>query len=304
VDASLLGSNDTFVFDGSHETNGRFVVAGGAGADTISGGSGDDALTGGLGNDYFRPGAGNDTVTAGDGNDTISLGAYLTSADHIYGGAGSDKVYLSGDYASTPLVFGASTMTNVERIVLGGGHSYSLTTNDATVAAGQTLTVDASLLGANDTFVFDGSHETNGNFILYAGSGVDVLTGGAGADTFVYTSASQSTGSHFDTLHGFDFSLDKFNLQGTVNGIDGSVQSGALSAENFDTDLAGDITAAQLGAHHAVLFTPDSGSSSLAGQTFLIVDANGIAGYQAGEDFVFHLDDPGHLASLGTGDSV
>lgn len=42
-----------------------------------------------------------------------------------------------------------------------------------------------------------------------------------------------------------------------------------------------------LTAGHAVFFTPDSGS--LAGQLFLVVDGNGTAGYQAGQDFVILL---------------
>ena len=42
---------------------------------------------------------------------------------------------------------------------------------------------------------------------------------------------------------------------------------------------------AGLGAGQAVWFAPDAGD--LAGTIFLVVDANGIAGYQAGEDYVF-----------------
>jgi hypothetical protein len=49
---------------------------------------------------------------------------------------------------------------------------------------------------------------------------------------------------------------------------------------------------------HAVLFTPDGGT--LAGHTFLVVDVNGMAGYQAGEDYVFQLESASNLASLST----
>jgi hypothetical protein len=48
------------------------------------------------------------------------------------------------------------------------------------------------------------------------------------------------------------------------------------------------VGSGQLGAGHALIFTPASGT--LAGDHFLIVDANGVAGYQAGQDFVFLLD--------------
>jgi hypothetical protein len=52
----------------------------------------------------------------------------------------------------------------------------------------------------------------------------------------------------------------------------------------------------QLGIDHAVLFTPDSGD--LAGDTFLIVELNGTAGYQASQDLVIKLDHPSHINHL------
>ena len=36
-----------------------------------------------------------------------------------------------------------------------------------------------------------------------------------------------------------------------------------------------------------MLYAPDAGD--LAGKLFLVVDANGVAGYQEGEDYVFAL---------------
>ncbi|MEJ1970005.1 MAG: bluetail domain-containing putative surface protein [Rhizomicrobium sp.] len=74
----------------------------------------------------------------------------------------------------------------------------------------------------------------------------------------------------------------------TVAAIDPELFGGALSAASFDTDLAAAVDATKLAAHHAVLFTPNAGGD--AGSTFLVVDANGVAGYQAGQDFVFEVD--------------
>jgi hypothetical protein len=53
-----------------------------------------------------------------------------------------------------------------------------------------------------------------------------------------------------------------------------------------------------LHAGDAVLFTASAGS--LAGHTFLVVDANGIAGYQAESDAVVQLQNGVNLSSLST----
>ena len=74
-----------------------------------------------------------------------------------------------------------------------------------------------------------------------------------------------------------------------------------MSAASVDAGLAAAIGPSQLAGHHAVLFTPTSGD--LAGHNFLIVDANGTAGYQSGQDFVIDLHSA-NLASLSTGDFI
>ncbi len=49
------------------------------------------------------------------------------------------------------------------------------------------------------------------------------------------------------------------------------------------------MTAARLPVGQAVLFDPNAGNLNQPGMTYLIVDANGIAGYQAGADYVIEL---------------
>ena len=66
---------------------------------------------------------------------TSSTGASLTAADTVDGGSGADTLNLNGDYGAG-LTLGATTLANVENIVLAWGHSYNLTTNDGNVAAG------------------------------------------------------------------------------------------------------------------------------------------------------------------------
>src|SRR5262249_47888283 len=119
-DANALGATNSLTLDLSAETNGRASVAGGAGADDIT------------------LGAGHDTVHAGDGDDTVHVGKNFDSGDLIDGGLGTDTLTLKGDYTSA---LADTDLVNVERMVLGAGHNYILSTDDGVVGAGQTFTV-------------------------------------------------------------------------------------------------------------------------------------------------------------------
>jgi len=311
VDASALGAGNRFVFDGSAETDGRFSFADGAGNDTLRGGAQADVFTVTHG--------GSDTVAGGAGDDVISLGGAFDANDAIDGGAGKDTVVLDGDY-SGGVAFRNLTLANVEVLRLAAGHSYDLTANSYNVAGGTSLTVDGTALGASDAAAFDGAAAKSGAFILKGGSGNDVLTGGAhndiligglgadllsgggGADRFTYKSAAESTGAGFDTISDFDAASDLVDLPFKLAHINTAVASGALSAATFDADLSAAIGHGQLGTHHAVLFTASSGD--FAGDTFLIVDMNKVAGYQAGQDLVVMLDHPANIGSFGAGDFV
>jgi Ca2+-binding RTX toxin-like protein len=317
IDGSMRGHGTvevddgaTFVFDGSSSTNADQV--------NISSGTGSVSLTGGAGNDFF------------------SFTDNLAVTDRVDGGGGNDTLYLNGDY-SAGLHFGVTTLQNVENVTLAAGHSYALVFRDANLAAGQTMTVSGATLGADDTLNISAAAETDGSYAmkggagddrlvggahgntlsggagndnLIGGSGVDTFTGGAGADTitthggadvFVYASAADSTGLAHDAIGGFDASLDSIDLRFAVTAVDAAVQSGTLSAATFDTDLASAVGSAQLGIHHAVAFTATAGG--LQGHSFLVIDANGSAGYQAGQDIVIDVTG-GSLAGLSTANFI
>jgi Ca2+-binding RTX toxin-like protein len=143
----------------------------------------------------------------------------------------------------------------------------------------------------NDTLI-----GSNGNDTLIGGAGSDTMTGGAGNDTFVFASTSESTSATYDTIIGFDAVADKIDVAHSVLAVDPTVVTGSLSSASFDSDLASALTNTQLGAGHAVVFNPNAGS--LAGQTFLVVDTNGVAGYQASQDIVIHLDSTTNIAAI------
>jgi Ca2+-binding RTX toxin-like protein len=138
-----------------------------------------------------------------------------------------------------------------------------------------------------------------GNYVLSGLGGGDTMTVGAGHDSFVYGASSESTGTNFDTIHGFNALTDTFQLSTAVTGIDHAVTSGMLDAgANFDSELAADLNG-HLNADHAILFTATSGS--LSGHTFLIVETNGVAGYQNG-DLVIDVTGGIHLNGLSIAD--
>ncbi len=319
VDAGALGASNHLTFDGSAETNGRF---------SITGGLGNDLLTGGAGNDVFNLSkGGHDTAIGGGGTDRFTFAGNLDSADRINGGAGDDVVAVQGDYTVGTTLNG-TMLNSVERFVVGPGHNDSFTVDDTLIAAGKTFEVNASALSAASRLFFNGTGETDGHFHIIGGAAGDILmgggagdifdlghggndtvTGGGGADriiagpghdTFTYLGVSDSSSTVHDTIVGFDASLDKFDLDVSVTGYDGQV-SGAISGRTFDADLANAI-GNSLGAHHAIVVNATAGG--LEGHTYLIVDANGSAAYNAGADYVIDITGAANLASLGTANFI
>jgi Ca2+-binding RTX toxin-like protein len=302
---NITGSAYADVLTGDDNAN---VLIGGGGSDTINGGGGDDTI------DFTGTG----TVAGyGDsGDDTINVvgSGLLQTAARFDGGDGYDVLNVTGDY-STQVVLSASTIINIEDLHFGAGFNYSIKTNDGTVAAGQNMQIDASDLGSGNSLDFNGSRELDGSFTILGGAGNDTLVGSVNADTFngglgadhmttsggadefIYQSAAESTGLNHDIITGFDGSMDTFSLAQSVNAVDAAVTTGSLrGGAHFDADLAAAIGAGQLGAHDAVVFAPNAGN--YAGHTYLIVDANGVAGYQAGEDYVIELSNATNLGVL------
>lgn len=319
----------TFVlhFDGSAETDGHLEVF-----DNV----GDDVLIGGAKGDRFGISAGGDDIVhGGAGDDEIEAnfpGGHpenpgLTASDALDGGTGFDTLHIWGDF-STPFQFAPGTIGGIERILVDNGFDYDFTLDEANVLAGKTLFVDASALEASHMLRFI-SNQSDAHVDITGGAGADELYGGAlsdrieggagpdhlvglggadkliggpGGDLYDCGAAPQTTGPDYDTIVDFDATQDQFGVAHFVKGIDPTVSGGELRTGHFNGDLAAAIGSGQLARYHALLFVPDAGN--LAGHIFLIVDANGRAGYQAGGDYVLDLVKAHNLPDLTQADFV
>jgi Ca2+-binding RTX toxin-like protein len=307
VYAGDLASGQDLTFDGSAETNGTFQ---------ISSGDGDDTLTGGSLGDFFDTGAGQDAVAGGSGDDSIAFGTHFSTLDFFDGGGGNDSVFIDNKISGL-LTLSSATLKHVESLILGN-HSYNIATQDNLVAADAQLYIYQTTSDASFTLKFDGSAESNGSFAaiggigddhirtgqksdaLSGGGGADFLRGGSGNDFYFYGTPSESTGADYDTIYGFTPGGDGIVTNNHISDVETKVTHGSLSTASFDSDLAAAIGSGHMGAGRAVLFTPDAGT--LSGKTFLVVDDNGVAGYQAGEDFVFRMQAGNSLNSLSAAD--
>lgn len=84
INAHELSAGDNLTLDGSNETDGHFLMLGGAGGDTLIGGSGADTILGGGGDDFITGGIGADKLTGGAGIDTFVFngGSESSSTTH------------------------------------------------------------------------------------------------------------------------------------------------------------------------------------------------------------------------------
>jgi hypothetical protein len=244
------------------------VIRGRGGDDNLSGTSGDD--------EFLMFQGGNDTVHGGDGNDVFRFGATLTAADHIDGGNDHDTVILKGFYGGG-LTFAADTMVNVETLSLIGAFDYMLTTNDATVAAGATLTVKANGVVGGHALTFDGSAETDGHFRFVGSGGDDMLTGGGRSDLF-----NLSNGGN-DTAFGGGGN-DVFELGAMltpIDQIDGGAGRDTLELDGTynmalnATTITNIETIKLLGAHNYEFTSVDG---NVAAGATLTIDSSALAG--------------------------
>ena|GEM_PF-1733830 len=200
VNAALLRAADgvraaeTLTFNGSAETDGHYLMTGGAGGDTLTGGALADTISGGSGTDTLSGGGGNDTIYGG----TIAelpvaeggQGAVDDYADTIYGGDGDDVLHggagadiLHGEAGIDTLKGGAGDDTLYGGV--GGDWLYGGEGKDVLDAGDHG---DHLFGGTDDDFMRGGNNDD----LYYVGRGdghdvIDNFDASAGADRLQFT---------------------------------------------------------------------------------------------------------------------
>jgi hypothetical protein len=213
VNGQSLRAGEDFTFDGSAETDGKFLIYGGHGTDILKGGAGVDIF-------FFE-------------------GQRWGPNDKVDGGGGRDSVVISAGSGITHIEFAADSLINVESVSVNNRFasdptqkpSYELVLHNGNVTPGGNLILNAnSLVDPTQTVSFDGRAVVDGTLTMFAGAGNDVLiggagadllyggggkdnlTGGAGADLFQFRSASESSVANPDAVLDFQAGVDKIHL--------------------------------------------------------------------------------------------
>jgi Ca2+-binding RTX toxin-like protein len=291
VNAQSLLAGEDFTFDGSAETNGRFLVYGGFGIDTLTGGAGNDIF-------YFEAGR-------------------LGAGDKVNGGGGNDAVVISGAPAGTTgpaqIDIQPGTFTGIEALSFNGRFasepgarpSYDVVLRSGNIAPGATLIVNASSLDPTQSLNFEGGFVTDGLLQIFGGAGHDRLRGGAngdiihgggggdhligngGADTFRYLSVNESNGvTVLDLISFFETGADRIDLAAVdANKAAAGDQAFSWIGSNAFSGTAGELRAT---------FDAGSGRWTVQGD----VDGNGSA------EFVLLVEVFTGLAPLSASDFV
>ncbi|MCC6965849.1 MAG: putative Ig domain-containing protein [Nitrospira sp.] len=255
------------------------TLVGNSGANVLNGGTGADGMSGGAGDDtYVRDNAG-DTVTenTNEGLDTVqssltyTLGANvenltLTGTTAINGTGNALDNILTGNSAANVLTGGAGNDT----YVVGTGDTVTELANAGidTVQSSLTYTLGANVenLTLTGTTAINGTGNALDN-LLMGNSAANVLTGGAGNDTYIVgtgDTVTEAASAGTDTVQSavawtLGANLENLTLIGTaaVNGT-GNTANNILAGNSANNMLSG------LGGNDTYLYSRGGGQDTVS----------------------------------------
>lgn len=260
----VFGSDQTDTITGDDNANelygldGNDTINGLGGNDYLSGGEGIDTINGGDGNDTILGDPGADTIDGGDGLDYVNyvlsasginidmgVGTYsggdaqgdnLVNIEGIYGSELNDTI--TGD-ADNNIIAGFAGADNLD-----GGDGFDTLAYHFSPGAVTVSLLNGTASGGDaqgDTFTnferLDGSDfadtltgDANDN-VLNGFGGTDILSGGAGDDTFL---ALQTDGSHLDQFDGgTGYDIVRFTGNSTVTPY--SINLASINATDIES---------------------------------------------------------------------
>jgi RTX calcium-binding nonapeptide repeat (4 copies)/Peptidase M10 serralysin C terminal len=179
--------------------SGNDQIYAGTGDQTLYGNAGDDMLVAGTGNQMLYGGSGTDYIVAGYGNQTLD------------GGSGNDTVDFSRLNGKLIIDQDLYTATLVDPTTGAVMCTYSVKSFNALIGTNYGTDVHGQANTAN-TYTFGA-----GNDRYYSESGGDLITGGAGADTYSWMKKYASVG-HVDTVTDFLVGTDKLDMSDFLKG--------------------------------------------------------------------------------------
>ena len=261
---TIFGGQGDDVIELSSESRGNNIIYGDLGNDILFSGSGNDALYGGQGSDELESFGASSTMSGGLGDDLIDAFVFNASStnliygnqgddqitgfglkDTVYGGQGND--FINYDDAANGKMFGPAS----------GALIYGNQGNDVITGstAGDTLYGDQG----DDIIVGNVNGLTNNG--VNTVSGHDVMTGGAGTNTFVQTAATTgNTDATADVIT--DFVSGKDKIEGSTPG----------TSTNFSIILANGQLAKSVVTHAAGAAAVGGGGNTY---TFVVGKSDG-----------------------------
>lgn len=244
-DIILAGSGDDLIFAGGGDDfidagDGNDIVFAGSGNDIVFAGSGDDVVHGEAGNDTLNVGSGNDVADGGDGDDV-----FLVTHAPVSGTAPPTQLPVNSSDAAieTKIPFDSQPATVTQAIVASpgdGNDTYDGGAGNDTLDLGATTAAAVVDLSAGTAVGSDIGTDTlknienvvtgSGNDTIVANTAQNLLTGGAGEDTFVFTTTADSapTPEAMDTITDFEVG-DKID----VSKIDGDEKAEGKQSFEF-----------------------------------------------------------------------
>lgn len=195
---------------------------------------------------------------------------------NIYNGTSGDDI-MYGDTAVS--LFGVTLYHPTDDVMHGGDGNDQIYGNDG----------NDRLFGGNGDDFLDGGI---GNDTLTGGAGADLLQGEDGADVYSFGAASDSLLAQHDTVYGFDFAQDRFHFDGGAPLSTSTRSFHSTHAAPLDLVLGFVMRDAEVGEAALVQLT-----GAVQG-TYLVVDRNNQAGFQADGDLVIELIGTTNMGSV------